>query len=201
MQACKLPPEPATVYDDAGAAHRRSGIPMNTSRQADDFEQVVFPHLNAAYNLARWLLRDSQDAEDVVHDSFLRANRYFASFRGGDARAWLLGIVRNTCMTRLRERKSATPLSAPDIPEPFDRAARNPEQSLLLKESIDALKSCIEALPAEYREVLVLRELEEFSYQQISETTGAASGTVMSRLSRARKRLSDCVAKKVGALV
>jgi RNA polymerase sigma-70 factor (ECF subfamily) len=198
MQACKRQPEPATVYDDDGTVHGRSGIAMNTSHQPDDFEQVVFPHLNAAYNLARWLLRDNQDAEDIVHDSFLRANRYFSSFREGDARAWLLGIVRNTCMTRLRERKAA-PLSASGDADQLDRTARNPEQSLLLKENIDALKSCIEGLPAEYREVLVLRELEEFSYQQISETTGAASGTVMSRLNRARKRLSDCVAKKIGA--
>lgn len=198
MQACKPAPEPATVYDDAGAVLDGSGIPMNTSHQPDEFEQVVFPHLNAAYNLARWLLRNGQDAEDVVHDSFVRANRYFSSFRGSDARAWLLGIVRNTCMTRLRERKSAALFSS-DGPDRLDRTSPNPEQSLLLKENIDVLRSCIEGLPAEYREVLVLRELEEFSYQQISETTGTASGTVMSRLNRARKRLSDCVAKKIGA--
>lgn len=198
MQACKPAPEPATVYGDDGTVEGCSGIPMNASHQPDEFEELVFPHLNAAYNLARWLLRNGQDAEDVVHDSFVRANRYFSSFRGSDARAWLLGIVRNTCMTRLRERKSAA-LFPSDEADHADRTARNPEQSLLLKENIDALKSCIEGLPAEYREVLVLRELEEFSYQQISETTGTASGTVMSRLNRARKRLSDCVAKKIGA--
>lgn len=197
MQACKLAPEPATVYDDGGTLDGCSGMPMNKSHQPDEFEQIVFPHLNAAYNLARWLLRNGQDAEDVVHDSFIRANRYFSSFRGSDARAWLLGIVRNTCMTKLRDRKLAA-LFPPDGNDRADRTARNPEQSLLFKENIDALKSCIEGLPAEYREVLVLRELEEFSYQQISETTGTASGTVMSRLNRARKRLSDCVAKKVG---
>jgi RNA polymerase sigma-70 factor, ECF subfamily len=174
---------------------------MNESHQPDDFEQVVFPHLNAAYNLARWLMRNNPDAEDVVHESFLRANRYFASFRGGDARAWLLGIVRNTCLTWLRKQKAfATSSDSPD----FDRAecvGRDPEQTLLLQENLGSLRSCIEALPAEYREILVLRELEELSYQQIAEATGVAAGTVMSRLSRARKRVSDCLMKTMGGLV
>jgi RNA polymerase sigma-70 factor (ECF subfamily) len=175
-----------------------AGIPMTESRLPNDFEQAVFPHLNAAYNLARWLLRNNQDAEDVVHESFLRANRYFASFRGGDARAWLLGIVRNTCLTWLREQKSSVPLSVSQDADRPDKVARDPEQALLLKENLGSLRSCIEALPAEYREALVLRELEGFSYQQIADVTGAASGTVMSRLSRARKRLTDCLTKTVG---
>jgi RNA polymerase sigma-70 factor (ECF subfamily) len=166
---------------------------MNALRQSDDFEQTVFPHLNAAYNLARWLLKNNQDAEDVVHDSFLRASRYFASFHGGDARPWLLGIVRNTCLTWLRNQKSSVPLSD-EVDRP-DSGRKNPEQELLMKENLSSLRSCIDMLPVEYREALVLREIEEFSYQQITEATGVPPGTVMSRLNRARKRLMQCLSK------
>jgi RNA polymerase sigma factor (sigma-70 family) len=161
-----------------------------------DFEQVILPHLNAAYNLARWLLRSDQDAQDVVHDSFLRAHRYFASFQGGDGRAWLLGIVRNTCLTSLRNRKSSEPLTA--LTEEGERTqdvSANPEKALLLKENIASVRTCIEALPLEFREVVIMRELEELSYKEIAAVAGLALGTVMSRLNRARARLEDCIAK------
>lgn len=168
------------------------------SPNADEFEQTIFPHLSAAYNLARWLLRDTQDAEDVVHESYLRAHRYFHSFQGGDGRAWLLAIVRNMCMTWMRQRKSAEPFSdAQDVDAP-NTLERNPEQALLLKENLGSLRSCIEELPPEYRETIILRELEELSYQQVAEITGTALGTVMSRLSRGRKRLLDCLSRSAG---
>lgn len=161
-----------------------------------DFEQMIFPHLNAAYNLARWLLRSDQDAQDVVHDSFLRAHRYFASFQGNDGRAWLLGIVRNTCMTRLRTRRPTEPLTAlTEQRERSEDAGADPESALLLKENIASLRNCIEALPPEYREVVIMRELEELSYKEIAEAAGLAIGTVMSRLNRARKRLESCLGK------
>ncbi len=132
----------------------------------------------------------------MVHDSFLRAHRYFASFQGGDGRAWLLGIVRNTCMTQLRNRKSSEPLTVlSERQEQSNDPSLDPEKSLLLKENVASLRTCIEALPAEYREVVVMRELEELSYKEIAAAVGIAIGTVMSRLNRARKRLEDCVAK------
>jgi len=200
--ALKSHSKAATVYSEHAGAFLTSGpiIPMGETREPDDFEQTIFPHLNAAYNLARWLLRNNQDAEDVVHESYLRAHRYFGSFQGGDGRAWLMGIVRNTCMTWLRQRKSSEPFSvAQDLNRP-NTIERDPEQALLLKENLGSLRTCIEALPAEYRETLILRELEGFSYHQIAEATGAAPGTVMSRLSRARKRLTDCLTKTVGEM-
>jgi RNA polymerase sigma factor (sigma-70 family) len=167
-----------------------------------DFEQVILPHLNAAYNLARWLMRSDQDAQDVVHDSFLRAHRYFASFQGSDGRGWLLGIVRNTCMTRLRNNRSSEPLTAlTERREQSEHVGVDPEKALLLKENIASLRSCIEALPPEYREVVIMRELEELSYKEIALAAGVAIGTVMSRLNRARKRLESCVAKALNEAV
>ncbi len=158
------------------------------------FEETVLPHMNAAYNVARWLVRDDQDAQDLVQESYLRAFRFFDSYRGGDAKAWLLTIVRNTCAT-WRRREGAT------AAVPFDEAAHSPgsaqptiEQTLVEGTKAQSLRSCIEALPAAYREVLVMRELEEMSYRQISEVSGIPVGTVMSRLSRARQRLEQCVA-------
>lgn len=163
-----------------------------------DFEQVILPHLNAAYNVARWLLRSDQDAQDVVQDSFLRAHRYFASFQGGDGRAWLLGIVRNMCLTCLRNKKSSEPLTA--FTEECERSrdvSVDPERALLLEENIGSLRICIEALPLKYREVVVMRELEELSYKEIAAVADLPLGTVMSRLNRARKKLEHCLAKAV----
>jgi RNA polymerase sigma factor (sigma-70 family) len=167
---------------------------MRETGNLADFEDVILPHLNAAYNLARWLLRSDEDAQDVVHDSFLRAHRYFASFEGGDGRAWLLGIVRNTCMTFLRKKRSFEQF--PEFSgqrEKSENGSPDPERALLLKENIASLRHCIEALPPEYREVIIMRELEELSYKEIGSVAGIALGTVMSRLNRARKRLEECV--------
>jgi RNA polymerase sigma-70 factor (ECF subfamily) len=168
---------------------------LSPSALTIEFEQVILPHLDSAYNLARWLLRSDQDAQDVVHDAFLRAHRYFASFDGGDGRAWLLGIVRNACFSLLKnsrgQQKSATEdLNLQISTEP------SPERKMMREEDLRALRSCIEALPPEYREVLVLRELEELSYKEISTAGNLAIGTVMSRLSRARIRLENCLTGK-----
>ena len=135
---------------------------MPQSALSAEFERVILPHLDSAYNLARWLLRSDQDAQDVVHDAFLRAHRYFASFDGSDGRAWLLGIVRNACFSLLKNSKGQqTPPS-----EELDlqtSAEPSPERRMMREEDLQALRQCIEALPPEYREVLVLRELEENS--------------------------------------
>jgi RNA polymerase sigma-70 factor, ECF subfamily len=154
------------------------------------FEQAVLPHLDAAYNLARWLTRNERDAEDVVQESYLRAFRFFAGFRGGDARPWLMRIVRNTCYTWLhanRPLQEATEfdetLFPPDSPSP------NPEEAVLRNDRGALVRKALEALPANFREVLILRELEGLSYKEIADITGMPAGTVMSSLSRARDRL------------
>lgn len=168
---------------------------MSQPKLTAEFEGIILPHLNSAYNLARWLLRSDQDAQDVVHDAFLRAHRYFASFDGTDGRAWLLGIVRNSCFSLLKNSKGQqTP--ATEALDLQTSAEPSPEGRIMREEGMQALRDCIEALPPEYREVLVLRELEELSYKDISTTAGLAIGTVMSRLSRARIRLEDCMTGK-----
>ncbi len=154
------------------------------------FEHAVMPHFDAAYNLARWLTRSEGDADDVVQESYLRAFTFFDSFRGGDARAWMLSIVRNTCFTWLRKNR------VHDLMTEFDEAlhgseSANPETMTLRRADAEAVREAVATLPAEFREVLVLREMEGLSYKEIAEITGIAMGTVMSRLSRARDRLHD----------
>ncbi len=157
-----------------------------------NFEEAVLPHLDAAYNLARWLTRNEHDAQDVVQEAYLRALRFFGGFHGGDARAWLLTIVRNTCYTWLRRNRS------PELSADFDEAVRekqsgepDPETWQVLKAQTQLVNDAIEKLPIEFREVIVLRELEELSYKEIAEVSGVPIGTVMSRLARARKRLHE----------
>jgi RNA polymerase sigma-70 factor (ECF subfamily) len=154
------------------------------------FEQAVLPHLDAAYNLARWLMRNEQDAQDVAQEAYLRAFRFFPGFRGGDARAWLLKIVRNTCYTWLHANR---PLQeAAEFDENLcttDSCPPNPEEAVLQNDSNTLLRKALEKLPQNYREVLILRELEGMSYKEIADITGMPAGTVMSSLSRARGRL------------
>jgi RNA polymerase sigma-70 factor, ECF subfamily len=154
------------------------------------FEQAVLPHLDAAYNLARWLTRNERDAEDVVQESYLRAFRFFAGFRGGDARAWLMRIVRNTCYTWLHANRPLQEATEFDetlfSPEP---RSPNPEEAVLRNDRGALVRKALEALPANFREVLILRELEGLSYKEIADITGMPAGTVMSSLSRARDRL------------
>jgi RNA polymerase sigma-70 factor, ECF subfamily len=154
-----------------------------------NFELAVLPHLDAAYNLARWLMRNEQDAQDVVQEAYLRAFRFFSGFRGGDARAWLLKIVRNTCYTWLHANR---PLQAAEFDEnvfPPDSHAPNPEEIVLQIDSDTLVRKALEMLPPNSREVLILRELEGMSYKEIADITGMPIGSVMSSLSRARVRL------------
>jgi RNA polymerase sigma-70 factor, ECF subfamily len=163
---------------------------MFEHNQLPNFEQAVLPHLNAAYNLARWLMRNEQDAQDVVQEAYLRACRFFPGFRGGDARAWLMKIVRNTCYTWLHANR---PLQdAAEFDEnifPPDTHAPNPEEIVLQNDSGTLVRKALEMLPPSSREVLILRELEGMSYKEIAGITGMPVGTVMSSLSRARARL------------
>ncbi len=162
--------------------------------QLPNFEQEVLPHLDAAYNLARWLTRNDQDAQDIVQEAYLRAFRFFPGFRGGDARAWLMKIVRNTCYTWLHANR---PLQdAAEFDESFfqpDSRAPNPEEVVLQNDSAALLRTALEKLPPNSREVLILRELEGMSYKEIADITGMPVGTVMSSLSRARGRLRQAL--------
>jgi RNA polymerase sigma factor (sigma-70 family) len=161
----------------------------------EEFEKLFLPHLDSAYNLARWLLRNDGEAEDVVHDSFLRAHRYYASFQGSDPRAWLLGIVRNACLDSLRTRRAHQFASEEDAIL-RSSSERSPERDVIVRQGLEALRACLDALPPEYREAIVLREMEELSYKDIAAVAGIALGTVMSRLNRARERLENCLTKK-----
>jgi len=159
-----------------------------------NFEEAVLPHLDAAYNLARWLTRNDQDAQDAVQEACLRAFRFFPSFHGGDARAWLMRIVRNACYTWLHANR---PLQeAGEFDEnliPPDSCAPNPEEVLLQDDSSTLVRKALEKLPPNFREVLILRELEGMSYREIATITGIPAGTVMSSLSRGRDRLRQAL--------
>jgi RNA polymerase sigma-70 factor (ECF subfamily) len=160
------------------------------------FEAAVLPHLGAAYNLARWLVRDPGAAEDVVQDAMVRALTYFPSFRGVNARGWILQIVRNTAYnsTKLDRGVQLVPIAAPDADEPptgpeLVSGDDDPETSLIRERDRSRVRQLIGSLPVELRETLVLRELEELSYKEIAEVTQTPIGTVMSRLWRARRLL------------
>lgn len=156
------------------------------------FEEIVLPHLDAAFNLARWLLRGRADAEDVTQEAVLRAYRFFGAFRAGDARAWLLQIVRNCCFTWLRKNRpmeDLTELQEESLPVERD----TPETLAIADSDREHLARALEQLPAHFREVLVLRELEGCSYKEIAEITSRPIGTVMSSLARARQQLRQAL--------
>jgi len=160
------------------------------------FERLLLPHLNAAYNLARWLTHNDQDAEDMVQEAYLRALKSFDGFLGTDGRPWLLTIVRNTCYTWLKRNKpnKLDTVFEEDIHSVQDDGF-NPET--LLQKSSDGrlLRQALEELPLEFREALIMRELEGLSYREIAEVAGIPLGTVMSRLARARKQLQQRLAR------
>jgi RNA polymerase sigma factor (sigma-70 family) len=158
------------------------------------FEETMLPHLDAAFNYARWLTRSDADAEDVVQDAYMRALKFFSSFRGENAQSWLLTIVRNTWYGRFPRRASPVPIvpTSETVEEPAD-VALDPEALLMQRETVDRVRHLLEELPADFREVLVLRELEGLSYKEIATVVGIPIGTVMSRLARARERLMAAV--------
>jgi RNA polymerase sigma factor (sigma-70 family) len=161
------------------------------------FEQVLLPHLGAAYNLARWLTRNDHDAEDVVQEACLRALRFFSGFHGTDGRAWLLAIVRNTCYTWLqRNRVGGPPTAFAQAINGVATQALTPEGALARKEDMASVHQAVEELPVELREVVVLRELEGLSYKEIATVADIPLGTVMSRLTRARARLQQSLSAR-----
>jgi RNA polymerase sigma-70 factor, ECF subfamily len=173
-------------------------VPGTATRES--FEQAVLPHLDAAYNLARWLTRNEQDAQDVTQEAFLRAFRFFEGYQGGNMRAWLLTIVRNTCYTWLHQNRP------PDSAEVFDEeihsnelsGGADPELQVLANADKATVHRALEELPGIFREVLVLRELEGMSYKEIADVAGVSLGTVMSRLARARTRLRQSLGAALG---
>lgn len=161
---------------------------------ARGFEEVVLPHLDAAYNYARWLTKNEADTDDVVQDAYLRALRFFGSLRGTDARAWLLAIVRNTWYSRLSRHIAAgetAPHEDAADERPDDRL--DPEALLLQQHDVRRVRMAVEELPVDFREVIVLREIEGLSYKEIAALVGIPIGTVMSRLARGRDRLHDAL--------
>jgi len=166
--------------------------------QLERFERMVLPHLDAAYNLARWLTRNDHDAEDVVQEAYLRAFEFFRGFYGTEGRAWLLTIVRNTCYSWLRRNRAG------EVATPFDeeihsefQASASPEELLLEKADREHVQGALEELPLEFREALVLREFEGLSYKEIADVSGVPLGTVMSRLARARDRLKEGLTRRM----
>lgn len=177
---------------------------MDQALKTRQFEQVIMPHLDAAYNLARWLTRNSSDAEDVVQEACMRAFKYFDGFEGENPSAWLLAIVRNTCFTYMRRNHPREVVAGSDAITDKTMAsaatifgssrrelASDPETLLIDRCDRTRVNELVQRLPAEYREVIVLREIEDLSYREIAGVAGIPIGTVMSRLSRARKMLQN----------
>ena len=168
------------------------GSCLQEENKTAQFEAIALPLFGAAYNLARWLVRDDHDAEDVVQEAYLRAFKFFGGYRGGDSRSWLLTIVRNTCYTWLQQNRSRE-LTDP-IEDKLDEVGiitENPETRLLQTLDAQRVRQARQELPIEFREVLIMREMEDLSYKQISTIADLPIGTVMSRLARGRKRLRE----------
>ena len=174
---------------------------MARRRSRAEFERVMLPHLEASYNLAMWLMRHPQDAEDAVQTAYLRAHNGFDRFQGDHAAAWVLKIVRNTCLTSLNRNTDRGKVVSLDaamsgseahriVPFLHDKQAL-PDANLIVEQERNLVHDAIRRLPPDYREIVVLREFEEMTYQQIADITEVPVGTVMSRLSRARKALRE----------
>lgn len=161
---------------------------MKAQNKHSQFEEIALPHLDAAFNLAYWLTGDRQDADDIVQESYLRAFKFFDSYRGGNSHAWLLAIVRNTTYTWMRQNRMnvGAELLEEELP---DSEIVSLESSYLQEADFQRLREAIAALPVEYREVIVLHDLEGLAYKEIASVANIPLGTVMSRLSRARDRL------------
>jgi RNA polymerase sigma-70 factor (ECF subfamily) len=163
---------------------------LQGAEERERFEKALLPHLDAAYNLARWLTGDDHDAEDLVQAAYLRALKFFGGFRGTNSRAWLLSIIRNVCYTwREQKRARGTATAFDEEIHGVESNGLGPEKRLVLEEDKHSIRRALEELPLELREVVVLRELEGLSYKEIAAVAAIPIGTVMSRLARARERL------------
>lgn len=179
---------------------------MSDEVKRERFERLVLPHMDAAYNLARWLTRSEQQAEEAVQEACLRAFRFFGALRGDDARPWLLGIVRNTCYTLIEhDRESGAPDEFDEENHGEDTVAPgavlsfpvNPETAAIESAGRELVRQCLRALPPEFREVLVLREINDCSYKEIAAIAEIPIGTVMSRLARGRRLLQRALSERM----
>jgi len=168
-------------------------------RELASFEETMLPHMDAAHNLAKWLLRNEEDARDVVQEAYLRAFKSFGGFHGSNGRAWLLTIVRNTSYTLLKKNRAV------DLTTTFDEEIHasghesvSPATLLERSEDADLVREAMDKLPVDFREILVLRHLEGLSYNEIADIAQIPPGTVMSRLARARGKLKECLAARIG---
>lgn len=179
-----------------------SGGPLSPDEVAR-FRRTFLPHMDAAYGFARFLCRDATVAEDLVQDAYLRAYQSFSGYRGGDAKAWMLAIVRSCFLTWLRAQRAWGEVTPPEAVETAARdahgSAETPEDALIRAADISDVRTAVEALPDPFRETLVLRELQEMSYRDVAELTGAPIGTVMSRLARGRLLLAMALSGGVAA--
>ena len=171
----------------SSARHREQGDSELAAARSDQFRLVMLPHLDSAYNFARYLARDATAAEDIVQDAFLRAFRSFDSWRGDSAKSWLLTIVRNCFISSVAARNGGEVVAAAEAVADVD----TPESILAARSEAAMLRATIESLPEPFRETLVLRELEELSYKEIAQLTNVPIGTVMSRIARARTMLAE----------
>ena len=163
------------------------------------FEALMLPQLDAAHNLAKWLLRNEQDAQDVVQEAFLRAFKSFSGFHGSNGRAWLLTIVRNTSYSFLKKNRAVDLTTAFDEEiHAIDHESVSPAAILEHSEDAELITKAVDELPAEFREILILRHQEGLSYKEIGEIVKIPPGTIMSRLARARAKLKECLAARVG---
>jgi RNA polymerase sigma-70 factor (ECF subfamily) len=164
---------------------------------ATALEQLILPHLDAAYNLARWLTGNEHDADDVVQESFLRAFKFIGGFRGGNVRAWLLTIVRNTGYTWLKQNRAGLlSIEASEAVLEIEDPGANPDAHFEMAATAEQVRNALSQLPVEFREIIVLREMENYSYKEIADIAGLPIGTVMSRLARARKQLQQILTRQ-----
>jgi len=186
------------IFDDIHGTDTPTRLKSLEKDKLTQFDQSILPHMNAAYNLARWLTRNEHDAEDMVQEAYLRAFKFFNTFHGLDGRSWLLSIVRNVCYTWLQQNR------AQELTTMFDEETHsvdgdtsNPATLMLQSDDQQIVRQAVEELPVEFREVVVLRELEGFSYNEIAEVAKIPLGTVMSRLARARERLKQLLCNRL----
>src|SRR5213594_5052347 len=182
-----------------GAGGKAPELRPVIKRDVASFEEAMLPHLDAAHNLARWLLRNEQDAQDVVQEAYLRAFKSFGGFHGSNGRAWLLTIVRNTSYTLLKKNRAV------DLTTTFDEEihatghdSASPAAILEHAEDAELIRNAMDQLPTEFREILALRHQEGLSYKEIGDIAQLAPGTVMSRLARARAKLKEYLAAQIG---
>ena len=204
-----LPMKAQHTFETEDFESRRKVVKFTVLKKADpdhaesaelaSFEETMLPHIDAAHNLARWLLRNEQDAQDVVQEAYLRAFKSFGGFHGSNGRAWLLTIVRNTSYTLLKKNRAV------DLTTTFDEEihatghdSASPAAILEHAEDAELIRNAMDQLPTEFREILALRHQEGLSYKEIGDIAQLAPGTVMSRLARARAKLKEYLAAQIG---